>query len=174
VFHAAIADTTSDEISDHIVHGAALPDSGDAESLQPGETVLQVSALTAPSVQKSQPLHALNFDVRAGESLGLAGVWGNGQVELVECLAGLRAISGGTVHPGGCDITGTSALVRRHTGLAYVSADPSHEGLKPESSIRTNVIAGSHHSAPIARGGILNPAAMRRVAGESLNKLKSN
>ena len=172
VFHSAISQTTGDEISSHIVQGAVVETQDKAPKLQLGETVLKVRDLHAPSVQKSQPLNAIKFEVRAGEILGLAGVSGNGQVELVECLAGLRAISAGAIHLGGNDISGASALARRQSGLAYVSADRRHEGLTTDASIQTNVIAGSHRSAPIAQAGILNPSAMRDVAQGRLETLK--
>ncbi|MGB0913413.1 MAG: ATP-binding cassette domain-containing protein, partial [Phaeobacter italicus] len=172
VFHAAISETSGDEISGHIVQGGTAPEQPTGQRGALGQTVLNVSGLSTPSVQKSQHLSAITLDIRAGEILGLAGVSGNGQVELVECLAGLRPIESGSVRLNGTEVTGATILDRRKAGLAYVSADRRHEGLTPEASIQTNVIAGSHRSEPIARRGILNRFAMRRVAQDRLTHLK--
>lgn len=172
VFHAAISETSGDEISGHIVQGGTALEQPTGQRGALGQTVLNVSGLSTPSVQKSQHLSAITLDIRAGEILGLAGVSGNGQVELVECLAGLRPIESGSVRLNGTEVTGATILDRRKAGLAYVSADRRHEGLTPEASIQTNVIAGSHRSEPIARRGILNRFAMRRVAQDRLTHLK--
>lgn len=171
VFHAAIPDTTADEISSHIVQDVPTKTLPELHTTAFGNTVLKVDSIASPGIQQSQPLNGISFELRAGEILGLAGVSGNGQVELVECIAGLRDISEGILTLMDTDISKSSALERRMQGLAYVSADRRHEGLTTEASIETNVIAGSHREAPVAKGGVLNHSAMRRVATERLSAL---
>jgi ABC-type uncharacterized transport system ATPase subunit len=173
VFHADIPDTTADEIASHIVHGGARLDGTDAPPIHgAGKVMLRVAGLSAPSIEKSQALRDIAFDLHAGEILGLAGVSGNGQVELVECLAGLRAASGGTLTLDGVDLRGLDVAARRHAGIAYVSADRRNEGLTLAAEIGTNVTAGSHRNAPITRGGWLNRRALRKMASERLDALK--
>ena len=129
---------------------------------------MEVRGLTTPVVEKSHPLHGVDFHVRAGEIVGLAGVSGNGQNELVECLVGLRAVDGGTVSLAGQDITHLSNRQRRALGMGYVSADRQHEGLALEATVEANVIAGSQRKPPVRKGRFFDRRAMRRVAEERL------
>lgn len=172
VFHAEIPDTTADEIASHIVHGGARPDGLDAPpSPLAGKVMLRVDGLSAPSIEKSQALRDIGFELHAGEILGLAGVSGNGQVELVECLAGLRDASDGAITLDGVDLRGLDVAARRHAGIGYVSADRRNEGLTLAAEIATNVTAGSHRIAPITRGGWLNRRALHKTARDRLAAL---
>jgi general nucleoside transport system ATP-binding protein len=173
VFQSALADTTSLEIASHIVSDAPqIAKSTPQPTHTMGQTVLELRGLIAPSLEKSQSLKGISFQVREGEIVGLAGVSGNGQVELVECIAGLRAISAGSVALQGTDISKDTTLSRRKRGLAYISADRRHEGLAADASIETNVIAGSHRTPPIAKAGIMSPRYLRQEARKRLTALK--
>ena len=167
-FAAAVADTSGDEIASHIVDGDNPVE--DVTRGTPGAPVLTVSGLSAPSIDKSHALHDIGFTVHAGEIVGLAGVAGNGQVELMEALFGLRQTSG-SVALSGTDLSGLGADRRRAAGIGYISADRRHEGLSIEGSIEENTIAGSHRSAPISNGIWLGRAAVKRVALERLDRL---
>lgn len=174
VYAAATAVSDAATIAGHIVHGSAPDVAADAAAAPPDNdvTLLEVSGLSAPSLEKSQPLSEIDLTIRAGEILGLAGVSGNGQVELVECLAGLRAASTGEIRLDGQDVSAIPVVGRRHAGLAYVSADRRHEGLTVEADIATNVIAGSHRDAPIAQGHWLSRSEITRVARDRLDHLR--
>lgn len=172
VFHSAIAVTTGPDIASHIVSDTPqVETNGRSAPVAMGETVLDLRGLTAPSLQKSQPLEDIDLQIREGEIVGLAGVSGNGQVEIAECIAGLRQISAGTVNLLGADITNDPVIKRRDHGLAYVSADRRHEGLTTDASIETNVIAGSHRAPPITKSGILSPRNLRQEAHKRLGAL---
>lgn len=168
-FAASLADTSGEEIASHIVDGES-PVSDEVTRGTPGAPVLEVQGLAAPSVEKSHPLHDLKFTVRAGEIVGLAGVAGNGQVELMEALFGLRLASG-SIRLSGQDISGLGPDHRRAAGMGYVSADRRHEGLSIEASIEDNTIAGSQRSKPISNGVWLGRRALRRVALDRLSRL---
>ncbi|OJI92850.1 simple sugar transport system ATP-binding protein [Planktotalea frisia] len=173
VFHSTIAETTGPEIASHIVRDAPpLETSPPPSRTVTGEPVLELDGLSARSLEKSQSLDNISLQVRAGEILGIAGVSGNGQGELAECIAGLRDTSAGNIILQGADITGETTLARRNRGLAYVSADRRHEGLTTAASIETNVIAGSHRAPPITRGGILSRKNLRQEASKRLAALK--
>ncbi|WP_168193141.1 ABC transporter ATP-binding protein [Rhodophyticola sp. CCM32] len=172
VFQRPVARTSAGEIATHIMRdtGDALPAKARPKPPET-EMVLETRGLSAPSLEKSQALQDISLTLHAGEILGLAGIAGNGQVELVECIAGLRGSHAGSIVFKGHDISHDTPLARRQQGLAYISADRKNEGLTPGASIETNVIAGSHRSPPIAKAGFLNRAAMRRVARDRLAAL---
>ncbi|MEM6739857.1 MAG: ABC transporter ATP-binding protein [Pseudomonadota bacterium] len=179
VFDAEIDETDAHEIAGHIVRGerpAGPPPEATETRRASGAPVLKVRGLSAPSVEKSQALDAIDLTVHAGEILGLAGVSGNGQVELVEALAGLRATASGTIRLGAREIDGLSVAGRRAAGLSYVSADRAHEGLSTASSIEDNVVAGSHRAPPLTGSHgfgrfTLRRGALRRMAETRMAEL---
>ncbi|MCC7319666.1 MAG: ABC transporter ATP-binding protein [Rubellimicrobium sp.] len=168
-FSARIAATSAQEIAGHIVRGAPPPPPSPRTGT-PGAVALRVSDLSAPSVERSHPLRAVSFELRSGEILGLAGVAGNGQTELVEALVGLRAASG-TVELDGRRLEALPPAGRRAAGLGYISADRRHEGLAVTASIEANVTAGSHRHPPIARGPFLDLRARATAAADRLSRL---
>ncbi len=174
-FTSSVAETSVAEIARHVVGGGEL----DREETRPladgppevGESILDVKRLSAPTRKRSHPLHEIDLSVGAGEIVGLAGISGNGQSELVECLVGLREPSSGQVLFRGKDITRATNRARRDLGLGYVSADRRHEGLALDASIEINAIAGSQRRAPVCRSRIIHPRALRRTALDRLSKL---
>ena len=114
----------------------------------PGPTVLTVRNL---SVQR---VNGVSFDVRAGEIVGIAGVEGNGQTELVEALAGLLPESQvtGTITFSGRDLRTIDARRRREIGVAHVPEDRHRRGLLLEFSLSENAILGVHYRPPAASG----------------------
>jgi simple sugar transport system ATP-binding protein len=112
----------------------------------------------------------VSFDVRAGEIVGVAGVEGNGQTELIEALAGLLhdAQVSGSMAFGGRDIRRLTARRRREAGIAHVPEDRHRRGLLLEFSLSENVILGVHYRAPAVSGigSVLldEPAIQRRAA----------
>ena len=117
----------------------------------PGPVVLHVEDVHALSDRGLEVLHGVSFDVRAGEILGIAGVEGNGQSELVEALTGMRKITSGKMtitpvengQPGKTiDITTMSARKERQFGLAHIPEDRRGSGLVLTDSIEDNTILG--------------------------------
>jgi simple sugar transport system ATP-binding protein len=115
---------------------------------RPGRDVLTVQNL---SVQR---VHGVSFTVRAGEIVGIAGVEGNGQTELIEALAGLLPESQvtGTISFGGRDLRTVDARQRREIGIAHVPEDRHRRGLLLEFSLSENSILGVHYRPPAASG----------------------
>ncbi|WP_163880509.1 ABC transporter ATP-binding protein [Rhizobium laguerreae] len=104
-----------------------------------GALTLSVKNLAAKSDRHGQGLEALCFDLHAGEVLGVAGVGGNGQEELVACLAGLVRVDDGTIELDGCNIVAASPRKRRQAGLRVIPADRFATGLIRELSIADNL-----------------------------------
>ncbi|HEV2581505.1 MAG TPA: ABC transporter ATP-binding protein [Ktedonobacteraceae bacterium] len=117
----------------------------------PGPVVLHVEDIHAQSNRGLEALHGISFDVRAGEILGIAGVEGNGQSELIEALTGMRKITGGhisitQVNEGMAgktqDLTTLNAREERLVGLAHIPEDRRGSGLVLTDSIEDNLILG--------------------------------
>src|SRR5262245_48496932 len=120
----------------------------------PGAVVLSVRQL---SLEKR--LRQISFEVRAREIVGIAGVEGNGQTELIEALAGLvdgRRLSG-SIEFGGRDISALKARERKELGIAHVPEDRHRRGLLLDSSLAENSILGVHYREPavVRRGGVM-------------------
>lgn len=101
----------------------------------------------------------VDLAVRAGEVVGIAGVAGNGQSELLDALAGLRPVAAGTVHLGGQDVTGAPPEARRARGLALVPEDRGDRGLVGDLSLAENLLLGRPEATPPWRRGGRRAAA---------------
>jgi simple sugar transport system ATP-binding protein len=138
---------------------------------RPGKPVLEVENLSMTGSDGTKRLASITFAVRAGEIVGIAGVEGNGQTELIEALAGLidsERISG-QFRFGGRDITALSARERKQIGIAHVPEDRHRRGLLLDSDLPENSILGVHFRPPAVHGPgdvMLDEAANRRRAGD--------
>ena len=130
----------------------------------PGPTVLHVEDLHAQSDRDLQVLNGISFDVHAGEILGIAGVEGNGQTELVEVLTGMRHVTSGKITltqisdgmPGKTsDVTMMNAREERRIGLAHIPEDRRGSGLVLTDSIEDNLILGRQRWPQFSRGGFI-------------------
>jgi simple sugar transport system ATP-binding protein len=133
---------------------------------RPGEVRLEVRDLSVIASGGTARLRGVSFDVRAGEIVGIAGVEGNGQSELIETLAGLPAgrVSG-TIRFLDRDVTALDARRRRELGIAHVPEDRHRRGLLLDSTLFENAVLGVHYREPaVAHAGavLLNAAGIRR------------
>jgi simple sugar transport system ATP-binding protein len=119
---------------------------------RPGEVVLRVSDLTVLSDRGLTAVDRLSLDVRAGEILGIAGVQGNGQTELVEALSGLRKPAGGIIELLGRDVTRASPRQLVEQGEAHIPEDRQKHGLVLTYSLADNLVLRSYEHRPFARG----------------------
>ncbi|MDX2523200.1 ABC transporter ATP-binding protein [Streptomyces europaeiscabiei] len=156
------ADTTEHSLAAMMVGREMSLDVARARARRAG-TTLRVRGLahTAPT---GQSLHGLDFDVAAGEIVGVAGIEGNGQTELAEILAGLRRPGAGSVHVGDTDTAGLDVAGHRRAGVGYVPEDRLHDGAALDESIADNLVVDRHDRPPLARRGVLRPAAIRSHA----------
>lgn len=124
-----------------------------------GDAVLSVQRLTVVVSGGERGLRDVSFDVRAGEIVGIAGVEGNGQTELIECLAGLTPITevSGVIALEGKDIAHTRARERTELGIAHIPEDRHRRGLLLDFDLSENAILGVHYRPPAvsSRGGVL-------------------
>ncbi len=136
------------------------------EPADPQEVRLEVEGLTLRHpVKPRDVLDGVSLQVRAGEIVGLAGIEGNGQSELIECITGLRTPDGGTIRLMGQDVTRASGRARRTAGLSHVPEDRNARGLIGTYATTMNAVLGDHHAPPFAnRFGVLQLEAIREHA----------
>jgi simple sugar transport system ATP-binding protein len=131
--------------------GSALPTPETRESTVTDVVELDVQGLTVRNPAGRPVVEDVSLQVRRGEVVGIAGVEGNGQVELVEALLGLRAATG-AVTLGGRDLTGLSTRERRESGIGYVPEDRHRQGLLLAAPLWENRVLGHQRRKPNAKG----------------------
>ena len=137
---------------------------------EPGEVVLDVKNLHAKDYRDVEIVKGLNLQVRRGEIVGLAGVDGNGQTELVEVLTGLRKGESGGVKVLGKDLFNKSPHDTFEGGISSIPADRQKHGLILEFSNEDNLILQHFEEEPFSKNGILNQKAIREHATELIEK----
>jgi general nucleoside transport system ATP-binding protein len=146
--------------------GRAVSLTVDRGTSRPGDPVLELKALNVSDDRGHPVVRGLDLEVRAGEILGIAGVAGNGQDELVEAIVGLRKPAGGQIAIEGRQIAGRSPREIYRLGVAYVPADRHRFGLILSFPIADNLILTSYDRPPYARGPLRNDAAIARTGVE--------
>lgn len=129
----------------------------------PGEVVLEVRDLSVLDADGRTMVDSVSFSVRAGEVVGIAGVQGNGQTELVDALTGLRNSTRGNVALDGHDISSASPRVRHAKGIAHIPEDRQRQGLVGGLSVAENLVLTRYHDEEFSNGIIMDwPAALVR------------
>ena len=132
----------------------------------PGRPILTVENLNVQNAKKVLGLKNFSLEVRAGEIVGIAGVEGNGQTELVEAITGLKAIESGSVLIDGEDITNYSIRKRTLTGIGHIPEDRHKHGLVLDYTMEDNMILQVYNQRPFSKNGILNKEAIREYANK--------
>ncbi len=127
---------------------------------KPGEPLLQVDELRVHDDRGLEKVRGISFEVRAGEIVGIAGIDGNGQTEMIDALAGLRPIDSGTVRIDGDDVTRDSVHGHFDGGLGHIPEDRQRRGLVLEYSIAENIALHDYRSEPASRYGWLFPSRL--------------
>ncbi|NMB00824.1 MAG: ABC transporter ATP-binding protein [Firmicutes bacterium] len=122
---------------------------------KPGPEVLKIEGLSVKDQFGHLKVDNVDLTVRSGEVLGIAGVEGNGQSELVEAIAGLQRVSGGKISLSGQDITGLSPLRIREAGFGFIPEDRHRRGLVLDYSVADNLILGLHGKQPFVKSGLI-------------------
>jgi ABC-type uncharacterized transport system ATPase subunit len=136
----------------------------------PGAPVLQVHELVVDDDRGSTSVDALDLEVRAGEILGIAGVEGNGQRELVEAITGMRASRSGTVVIDGHDVTRATPREVIDLGVGHVPEDRTKHGLVGPFSIADNLILNRFRRAPFSRRGLRQEQAIHDRAADLVQR----
>lgn len=131
-----------------------------------GEKILELQDVWIPSQKESSKIRGLSLHVNEGEIVGIAGIDGNGQSELVEAITGLRPVERGHIFLEGKEITNKSPKKVREAGLAHIPEDRNTRGLNRSMSIEENLIAVGIDRAPFTKGIRMNVAAMDSYSEE--------
>ncbi|MEM2108724.1 MAG: ABC transporter ATP-binding protein, partial [Candidatus Bathyarchaeia archaeon] len=142
-------ETNPDELARMMV-GREVRYASQKEHAAPGSIVLQVKGLRAFNDRKLLALNDVTFEIHAFEILGIAGVEGNGQTELVEVLIGTRKLEAGEISLKGKSITNLSTYERIKNGLSCVPEDRQTKGLILDFTVSENLILGRHDRPPFA------------------------
>jgi simple sugar transport system ATP-binding protein len=127
---------------------------------QPKENILEIADLSVMNNKKVLGLKNFSLNIRAGEIVGVAGVEGNGQNELVEAITGLRKIENGSIRLKGEEITQLSIRERIKKGISHIPEDRHRRGLVLDYTIEDNMILEIYNIAPFANSGLLNRKAI--------------
>lgn len=158
-------DTSPEELAKLMV-GREVFMQVEKEAAKPSEKILEIRNLWVHDSRGLLAIKNLELDVHKGEIVGIAGVDGNGQTELVEALAGLRPTSKGEIVFDGKNIESISPRKRRRAGLAHVPEDRANTGLNLKLDIWENLVGTSYFRSPMSRGGIIS---MKNVVEHSNN-----
>jgi ABC-type uncharacterized transport system ATPase subunit len=132
----------------------------DKKPAQPGETLLEVDDVHVVDERGLEAVRGISFQVRAGEIVGIAGVDGNGQTELIDAISGLRKPSEGRVVIEGHDLTNANANRHLEAGLGHIPEDRQRRGLVLEFSLAENLVLHDYDKEPYSRFGTLS---LRRI-----------
>ena len=132
----------------------------DKQPATPGEPLLQVQDLHVRDERGIERVRGISLEVRAGEIVGIAGVDGNGQSELIDAITGLLKIDSGKVLVEGRDVTGENAREHFELGVGHIPQDRQHRGLVLDFSVAENIGLHDFRTAPNARFGWLYPARL--------------
>jgi simple sugar transport system ATP-binding protein len=136
----------------------------DKPPAQAGEVSLRIAGLTVKDDRGSVTVDDLSLDVHAGEIVGLAGVQGNGQEELVESLLGVRQPESGSITLNGANLVGRTPKAVLADGLGYVPEDRQHDGLVGPFTVAENLVLDMYDRSPFGSGVGLRLAEIRRNA----------
>ncbi len=153
-------EVTSRKLAELMV-GSELPSPETRESTVTDVVALSVRDLTVRTGDGRPVVENVSFDIRKGEVLGIAGVEGNGQAELVEAIMGMRPCEVATLTLGGADISRWPTLKRRAGGIGYIPEDRHRHGLLLESPLWENRILGHQTRKPNIKGPWIDRAGAR-------------
>ncbi len=163
VVGTAQPDASEDELATMMV-GRAMQLQVVKEPATPGDTVLAIRGLTVADERGHLAVDNVDLDVRAGEVLGVAGVQGNGQTELVEAIMALRPAARGDVTLAGKSLAGRTTAQVLAAGIGYIPEDRSVDGLVREFTVAENLVLDIYHQRPYASGLALHHDAIAASA----------
>jgi general nucleoside transport system ATP-binding protein len=136
----------------------------------PGAPLLEVKDLVVRDDRGLDAVRGVSFDVRGGEILGIAGVDGNGQTELIDALTGLRHPASGTIRIGGQELSRATAREALDAGVGHIPEDRQRRGLVLDFNLAENLVLHDYGREPFSKLGWINPRGWFRWAGGLLRE----
>lgn len=131
-----------------------------------GEPVLEMQGVRAMSDKGVEALKGVTLNIRKGEILGIAGVDGNGQDELLECITGLKLVTGGTIKVNGEDMTNVSPRKIMKSGVGHIPANRHKRGMISEMPVKENLMLIDYYKDKFAKGMLLKWDAIEKESQE--------
>lgn len=164
-----VSDTNESELAEMMV-GREITFAVEKEEATPGEAVLKINDLVVKDARNVPAVNGLNLEVRSGEIVGLAGVDGNGQTELIEAITGLTKSTSGSIYLNGKEITNLAPRKITETGLGHIPQDRHKHGLVLDFTIGENLLLQTYYQKPYTNNGILNYQKMYDKAKELIEE----
>ena len=158
-----VDDVTEDDLATMMV-GREVNFKVDKEEAQPQGTVLKINDLVVKDSRKISAVDGLSLEVRAGEIVGIAGIDGNGQSELVEALTGMRSVESGNIIFKGRNIVKDSIRERIDDGMAHIPEDRHKRGLILDYTMEDNMVLKAYKKKPFSNKGLINRAKISEYA----------
>jgi simple sugar transport system ATP-binding protein len=158
-----VASATEEELAELMV-GRKISFKVDKEEAKPGEDVLKVTNLCVKNNRGLDAVNSLNLHVRSGEILGIAGIEGNGQSELIEAITGLRNVEDGTIELMNIDLTNKPVREITSTGVGHIPEDRHKHGLVLDFKLEENMILQTYYQEPASKNGVLQKTAIREFS----------
>ncbi|MGI1821114.1 ABC transporter ATP-binding protein [Exiguobacterium sp. TRN 1102] len=136
----------------------------------PQQVVLDVQNLVVKDGRGLKVVEGLDLQIRAGEVLGIAGIDGNGQTELIEAISGLKKPESGNVLLNGKDVTGHTPRKMTEAGIGHIPQDRHKHGLVLDYSIRDNMVLQTYYKEPFSKRGLMNYKAVAEKAKALIEK----
>jgi general nucleoside transport system ATP-binding protein len=150
-----VSETNPNELASLMV-GREVQFKTEKKPAQPGKPVLEIKDLVVKDVRGVTAVNHLDLTVHAGEIVGIAGVDGNGQTELIEALTGLVKVESGSILLNGRDITNLPPRKITEAGVGHIPQDRHKHGLVLDFPIGENIVLQTYYKSPYSKGGILN------------------
>lgn len=148
------SETTKQDLANWMV-GREISFAPDRGNIERGEIRLKLDQVSCGSDRGTPGLRAVSLEIHSGEILGIAGVSGNGQLELAETVTGLRKVTSGRIHLEGSDVTGFAPGDLTDRMLSYIPEERMRDGMIREFTVAENMILREHHKQPFSRSGFL-------------------
>jgi len=158
-------DVTAGELAELMV-GEELPSPDTTDSTVTDTTMLTIEGLNLIDEDERTVVHDINVSVHKGEIVGIAGIEGNGQTELINAVIGTQAVASGKITLEGVDITRESVRHRREMGLGYVPQDRHEEGLLLDAPLWENAALGHQTAPPFSKNVWIDRDGARTRTGE--------
>nr|WP_242531507.1 ABC transporter ATP-binding protein [Priestia flexa] len=160
-----VSETNPDELASLMV-GREVHFKTEKKTAEPRDAVLTIDGLVVEDARGIAAVNDLSLTVRAGEIVGIAGVDGNGQTELIEALTGLTKIKSGFIKLNESDLTKLSARKITESGVGHIPQDRHKHGLVLDYTIGENIALQTYYKEPMSKRGILNYKEIYRKAKE--------
>ena len=151
----SIEGATNKDLAEMMV-GRSVSFVTEKEEAQPKEVVLQISDLVVNENRGVPAVKELSIDVRAGEIVGIAGIDGNGQSELIQAITGLRKVKSGSIKIKGQEVVGLSPRKITEMNVSHVPEDRHRDGLVLEMMLSENIALQTYYKEPLSKNGVLN------------------